>query len=152
VAPLSSSRSTGTPSASRNASGGSTKSIAGVRRHRDDESRRKRAHELGRRGASDRRAAAHGDKDDVDGADRFALLRPQPRLAEVTEVAKAQAVEREAEDRVRPACRSRYGVVLGGDGDHLADRRLEPSGRRAQDDGSAADGLDAVVVGVLVRD
>jgi hypothetical protein len=42
--------------------------------------------------------------------------------------------------------------VLGGDGDHLADRRLEPSGRRAQDDGSAADGLDAVVVGVLVRD
>ncbi len=72
------------------------------------------------------------------------------RLAEVAEVAHPQPVELEHEDRVRPALGARRLVVLGGDRDDLADRRLQRAGGRAQDRGVAADRLDAVVVHVLV--
>ena len=67
-------------------------------------------------------------------------------------MADAKAVEGEAEDRVRPALGAGDGVVLGGDSDDLAGRRVERAGGRADRDRVAADGLDAVVVAVLVRD
>jgi hypothetical protein len=41
--------------------------------------------------------------------------------------------------------------VLGGDRDHLAERRIERSGRRSHDVGRAGDEVDRVVVAVLVR-
>jgi len=41
--------------------------------------------------------------------------------------------------------------VLGGDGDHLADRRLEGARRRTHNLRRAADDLHDVVIGVLVR-
>ncbi len=76
----------------------------------------------------------------------------QRGLAEVAEVADPHAVEVEDEDRVRSALGPGRVVVLGGDGEHLADRGLEPARGRAQDGRGAADRLDAVVVEVLVGD
>jgi hypothetical protein len=66
-------------------------------------------------------------------------------------VRKPQPVEGEAKDRVRTALGAGDLVVLGGDGDHLADRRLEGPRGRTQDHRRAADDLDRVVVDVLVR-
>src|SRR6185437_15072899 len=120
--------------------------------HRHHPARVERPRDLGRLIGTDGRAAADGQEEQVDGADRLALLGPQPRLAEVAEVADADAVEGEDEDRVRAPARARLLVVLGGDRHHLADRSLEAAGRRADDVRVAGDGLDAVVVAVLVRD
>src|SRR5439155_4169948 len=61
-----------------------------------------------------------------DLADRSGLLLAQRRLAEVAHVAHARPVQRQHEDRVRPALRARDLVVLRCDRDDLADRRLEP--------------------------
>ena len=60
--------------------------------------------------AADGRAVADRQEEDVDLADRRLLLGAQRGLAEVAEVAEAQAVEREAEDRVRDraACPRRH--------------------------------------------
>src|SRR5262249_29186528 len=70
--------------------------------HRHDEPRIQRTHELCRCGAADRRASPDRDEADVDRADRVALLPAEGVLPEVAEVAHTQAVQREAEDRVRP--------------------------------------------------
>ena len=120
--------------------------------HRDDQPRSDRANEIGGRGTPDGGASADRHDQHVDLADRRSLLGPQRRLTEVAEVAEAQAAEGEAEDRVRPALRSGDIIVLGGDRDDLADRRLEPTGGRTKDDRRAADDRDVVVVAMLVRD
>jgi hypothetical protein len=67
-------------------------------------------------------------------------------------VADAQAVEREAEEHVRAARRAGHVVVLGGRCDDRAERRLVRAGGRAHDRRRPSDGLDRVVVEVLVRD
>ena len=120
--------------------------------HRHDPARRQALDD--RRGllGADRGTAADGDEQQVDRADRRRLLVAQRALAEVAEVAHAQPVELEHEDRVRPARGARLLVVLGGDRRDLAERRLERARRRAQDRRIAADRLDAVVVDVLVGD
>ncbi len=120
--------------------------------HREDDPWRNRAHELCRARAVDRRPTADRHEQHIDHGDCLALLGPQRRLAEVAEVAEADPVERQAEDRVRAAGRSRTVVVLGGDRDHLAERRLEPARGRAEHGRSPSRYLDAVVVRVLVRD
>ena len=74
------------------------------------------------------------------------------RLAEVAEVRHAHLAEQERQQRVRPALGARHVVVLGGDPDDLADRRLVRPRGRPQHHGIAADGADAVVVPVLVGD
>jgi hypothetical protein len=71
-------------------------------------------------------------------------------LAEVAEVGEAETVERKAEDRVRATLRACDGIVLGGDPDHLADRRLVRP-RCAEHPRRAADDLDGVMVEVIVR-
>jgi len=80
------------------------------------------------------------------------FLRPQRRLAEVAEVTEAQSVQREAKDGVRTALRARDVIVLGGDGDDLAQWRVVRPGGRAQHRRGAAHDLGAVVIAVLVRD
>jgi hypothetical protein len=90
--------------------------------HRHDEPRPQRAHDRGGRLAADRRAAADRKEQHVDLADRPFLLGAQPGLAEVAEVTEAEPVQREAEDRVRAALGPGGVVVLGSDGDHLAER------------------------------
>jgi hypothetical protein len=67
-------------------------------------------------------------------------------------VSEPHIVERKQEDRVRPALGAGGLVVLGGDCDHLPERRLETPRGRPQDRRVPADGLDAVVVEVFVRD
>ncbi len=92
--------------------------------HRHDEARPQSAHDCGGALAADGRAVADRQEEDVDLADRRLLLRAERALPEIAEMAHAQPVEREAEDRVRPALRARHVIVLGGDRDHLAERRL----------------------------
>ncbi len=74
--------------------------------------------------AADGRPVADRQEQHVDLADRRLLLGPQGGLPEVAEVAEAETVEREAEDRVGAALRAGDVVVLGGDADHLAERRV----------------------------
>jgi hypothetical protein len=84
-----------------------------------------------RSGCTDRRPVAHREEEEVNRTDRRELLGAQLALAEVTEVADAQAVQLEAEDRVGPPLGAGDIVVFGGDRDDLADRRLESPGGRA---------------------
>jgi hypothetical protein len=100
--------------------------------HEDDEARLALAGDGRRGGAVEPRAAADGEEEHVDLADRLRLGRAQLGLTEVTEVAEAEAVEREAEDRVGAAYGAGPVVVPGGDRDDLADRTLEPARGRAQ--------------------
>ena len=118
--------------------------------HRHDPARRQALDDRRRLLRSGRRPAADRDEQQVDAADRRDLLVAQRALAEVAEVTDAQAVELEHEDRVRTAFGAGRLVVLGGDRGDLADRRLQLPGGRAQDRRVAADGLDAVVIDVLV--
>ena len=99
----------------------------------------------------DGRPIADGKEQDVDRADRLALLGTERALAEVAEVRDPQVVEREHDDRVRPALRARGLVVLGGDRHDLAERRFERARRRANQVRVAADDLYRIVVEVLVR-
>ena len=86
-----------------------------------------------RLGGADRRAVANGQQEEVDRTERLGLLLAQRALSEVAKVAYAEPVELEGEDRVGTALGAGRLVVLGGDGDDLADRRAEPAGGRAQD-------------------
>ncbi len=119
--------------------------------HGHDEPRAELAHEGRGRDAADRRPVADGHEEDVDLADRRALLGSERGLPEIAEVADAEAVERELEDRVRATGRARDVVVLARDRDDLADRRLERARRRADHERLALDRVDAAVVDVLVR-
>ena len=120
--------------------------------HRHDDAGAEPGGDLGRLLGADRRAAADGDEEEVDGAQRLRLLVAQRALAEVAEVRHAPAAEREGEQRVGAALGAGGVVVLGGDGEHLADRRLQAPGGRAQRHRVAGDRADAVVVEVLVGD
>jgi hypothetical protein len=60
------------------------------------------------------------------------------------------AVQAEHEDRVGAAGGAGRVIVLRGDRDDVADRRLEPPGGRADDMRVAGDRLDRVVVAMLV--
>src|SRR2546423_1470358 len=79
-------------------------------------------------------------------------VRSLALLPVVAEVSHPDAVELEDEDRVGPALGAGDRIVLRCHPHHLAHRGLVGAGHRAYHRRVAADGLDAVVVHVLVGD
>ena len=109
--------------------------VEGVRPvvHRHDEPRPQFAHDGSCPGAAHGRAVPDRKEEHVDLADRSPLLGAQLGLPEVAEVTNAEAVVRETEDRVRAAPGAGSVIVLGGDTDYFAERRLEGAGGGADD-------------------
>jgi hypothetical protein len=102
--------------------------------------------------STNRREPAGRDHHEIRFAQRAQLRRSQFALAEVAQVATDEAVELKAEDGVRSKLGPCHPIVLRGDRDDVAHRRIEPARGGPNCRPRTENRLGAVMVKVLVGD